>query len=39
LVADTPPKDADVAVQYDRKWFWIADNLTIIMLLFSMKSE
>jgi hypothetical protein len=42
LVTDTPPKDADVAVQYDKRWFWIADNdiqskytFTIIMLLFS----
>src|SRR6516162_2021369 len=42
LVADTPPKDADVAVQYDNRWFWIADTdiqskytFAIIMLLFS----
>ena len=25
LVTDTPPQDAYVAVQYDRRWFWIAD--------------
>src|SRR5271165_6100435 len=42
LVADTPPQDAFVAVQYDRRWFWIADTdiqskntFAIIMLLFS----
>ena len=42
LVTDTPPKDAYVAVQYDRRWFWIADTdiqskntFGIIMLLFS----
>jgi hypothetical protein len=42
LVADTPPKDAHVAVQYDNKWFWIAgtdiqskNTFAIIMLLFS----
>jgi hypothetical protein len=42
LVADTPPKDAFVAVQYDNKWFWIAgtdiqskNTFAIIMLLFS----
>ena len=42
LVTNTPPMDADVAVQYDKKWFWIADTdiqskytFGIIMLLFS----
>jgi hypothetical protein len=42
LVSDTPPQDAHVAVQYDRRWFWIADTdihskntFAIIMLLFS----
>ena len=25
LVTDTPPQDAYVAAQYDRRWFWIAD--------------
>src|SRR3984893_1138780 len=42
LVTDTPPQDAYVAVQYDRRWFWIADTdiqskntFAIIMLLFS----
>ena len=42
LVADTPPKDAFVAVQYDNRWFWIAgtdiqskNTFAIIMLLFS----
>jgi hypothetical protein len=42
LVTDTPPQDAHVAVQYDRRWFWIADTdiqskytFGIIMLLFS----
>ena len=42
LVTDAPPNDADVAVQYDKKWFWIADTdiqskytFGIIMLLFS----
>ena len=25
LVTDTPPKDAYVATQYNRRWFWIAD--------------
>src|SRR5271166_4547102 len=42
LVTNTPPKDAYVAVQYDRRWFWIADSdiqskytFGIIMLLFS----
>ncbi len=42
LVTDTPPQGAQVAVQYDRRWFWIADNdiqskntFAIIMLLFS----
>jgi hypothetical protein len=42
LVTDAPPKDAHVAVQYDNRWFWIADNdvqskytFGIIMLLFS----
>jgi hypothetical protein len=42
LVTDEPPKDAHVAVQYDNRWFWIADTdvqskytFGIIMLLFS----
>jgi len=42
LVGDAPPKDAFVAVQYDNRWFWIADTdiqskLTfgVLMLLFS----
>ena len=42
LVTDTPPKDAHVAVQYDNRWIWIADDdvqskytFGIIMLLFS----
>jgi hypothetical protein len=42
LVTDTPPQDAYVAAQYDRRWFWIADSdiqskytFGIIMLLFS----
>ena len=42
LVTDTPPKDAYVAVQYDKRWFWIPDTdiqskytFGIIMLLFS----
>jgi hypothetical protein len=42
LVADTAPKAAYVAVQYDNRWFWIADTdiqskytFGIIMLLFS----
>jgi hypothetical protein len=42
LVTDNPPQDAHVAVQYDRRWFWIADTdiqskntFAIIMLLFS----
>jgi hypothetical protein len=42
LVTDTPPQDVYVAVQYDRRWFWIADTdiqskntFAIIMLLFS----
>jgi hypothetical protein len=42
LVADTPPKAAYVAVQYDNRWFWIADTdiqskytFGIIMLMFS----
>jgi hypothetical protein len=42
LNIDTPPQDAYVAVQYDRRWFWIADTdiqskntFAIIMLLFS----
>jgi hypothetical protein len=41
-VTDTPPQDAYVAAQYDKRWFWIADNdiqskytFVIIMLLFS----
>jgi len=39
---DAPPKDAHVAVQYDKRWFWIADTgieskytFGIVMLLFS----
>src|SRR5437867_2050723 len=42
LVTEAPPQDAYVAVQYDRRWFWIADTdiqskytLGIVMLLFS----
>jgi hypothetical protein len=42
LVTDAPPQDAYVAMQYDRRWFWIADTdiqskntFAIIMLLFS----
>ena len=42
LVTDAPSKDAHVAVQYDNRWFWIADTdvqskytFGIIMLLFS----
>ena len=42
LVSDTQPQDAHVAVQYDGRWFWIADTdiqskytFEIIMLLFS----
>jgi hypothetical protein len=42
LVTDTSPKDAFVAVQYDKRWFWIANTdiqskytFGIIMLLFS----
>jgi hypothetical protein len=42
LVTDAPPRDAHVAVQYDGRWFWIADTdieskytFGIIMLLFS----
>jgi hypothetical protein len=42
LVTDAPPKDAHVTVQYDNRWFWIADTdiqskytFGIIMLLFS----
>jgi hypothetical protein len=42
LVTDTPPQDAYVVTQYDRRWFWIADTdiqskytFGIIMLLFS----
>jgi hypothetical protein len=42
LVTDTPPNDVHVAVQYGRRWFWIADNdiqskytFGIVMLLFS----
>jgi len=41
-VTDTPPRDAHVAVQYDNRWFWIANTdiqskytFGIIMLLFS----
>ncbi len=42
LVTDAPPQGAYAAVQYDKRWFWIADNdiqskytFGIIMLLFS----
>jgi hypothetical protein len=42
LVSDSPPRDAHVAVQYDGRWFWIADTdiqskytFGTIMLLFS----
>ena len=42
LVGDAAPKDAYVAVQYDNRWYWIADNdieskstFGIVMLLFS----
>jgi hypothetical protein len=42
LVTETAPKDAYVAVQYDQRWFWIANSdiqskytFGIIMLLFS----
>ena len=42
LVTDTPPQDAYVAAQYDKRWFWIANTdiqsrytFGIIMLLFS----
>ncbi len=42
LVADTPPRNAHVAVQYDNRWFWIADTdiqskytFGILMLMFS----
>ena len=42
LVTDAPPEGADVAVHYDKRWFWIADTdiqskytFGIIMLLFS----
>ena len=41
-VTDAPPRDAYVSAQYDKRWFWIADNdiqskytFGIIMLLFS----
>jgi hypothetical protein len=42
LVTDTPPQDAYVAAEYDKRWFWIANTdiqskytFGIIMLLFS----
>jgi len=42
LVTEAPPRDPHVAVQYDGRWFWIADTdiqskytFGIIMLLFS----
>lgn len=42
LATDSPPQDAYVATQYDRRWFWIANSdiqskytFGIIMLLFS----
>jgi len=41
-VTDAPPRDSYVSTQYDKRWFWIADNdiqskytFGIIMLLFS----
>jgi hypothetical protein len=41
-VGDAPPKDAYVAMEYNRRWFWIADTdiqskttFGIVMLLFS----
>jgi hypothetical protein len=41
-VTDAPPRDAYVAAQYDKRWFWIADTdiqskytFGSIMLLFS----
>jgi len=41
-VTDAPPRDAYVSAQYDKRWFWIADNdiqskytFATIMLLFS----
>jgi hypothetical protein len=41
-VTDSPPRDAYVTAQYDKRWFWIADNdiqskytFAAIMLLFS----
>jgi hypothetical protein len=42
LVGDVAPKDASVAVQYNNRWFWIADTdirskttFGVVMLLFS----
>jgi hypothetical protein len=42
VVTDTPPRDAHVAVQYENRWFWIANTdiqskytFGIVMLLFS----
>jgi hypothetical protein len=42
LSSDVQPKDAHVAVQYDRRWYWIADTdieskstFGILMLMFS----
>ena len=42
LVGDTPPKDAYVVVQYNNRWYWIADTdiqskttFGVVMLLFS----
>jgi hypothetical protein len=42
LVGDLAPKDASVAVQYNNRWFWIADTdiqskttFGVVMLLFS----
>jgi hypothetical protein len=42
LVGDVAPKDASVAVQYSKRWFWIADTdiqskttFGVVMLLFS----
>ena len=41
LAGDAAPKDASVSVQYNNRWFWIADHTQskttfgIVMLLFS----
>ena len=41
-VTDAPPRDSYVSAQYDKRWFWIADNdiqskytFGVVMLLFS----